>query len=92
MGSFGIIGKLSPYKLSVLGLDEPMWSQGLGVQRGSETYTTSDTSSAGRFGYFQLNEKVRPKIWVVSMLVDWSKIKYRAPSSLCISDKQQILF
>lgn len=69
MDSFGVTGKHSHYKPSVLGLDESMRSQGPGVERGSETYTTSDTSPAGRFGYFQLNEKVRPKIWVVSRLV-----------------------
>lgn len=70
IGSFGTKGKHSHYKLSVLGLDESMQSQGPGVERGSEAYTTSDTRPAGRFSYFLLNEKARPKIWVASRLVD----------------------
>ena len=52
MDSFGVTEKHCHYKLSVLGLDESMRSQGLGVERGSETYSTSDTSPAGRFDYF----------------------------------------
>lgn len=71
------IGKHGHDNLSVLRLDElrPNWGWGKGRELRSKTGIRylSYNSPAGRFGYFLLNERVRPNIWLINRVASFSK-------------------